>query len=110
MNQYYEQEVLNQYKLNIENGIIERLRQMGYETKIIKWEYNKKTFEPEYLYLELMHNDGEVVPVKIEVMSAKNSELNSESDEFNIIEKLQIKETLTKEYGIKNVEVKKWTK
>ena len=36
MNQYYEQEVLNQYKLNIENGIIERLRQMGYETKIIK--------------------------------------------------------------------------
>lgn len=110
MNQYYEQEVLNQYKLNIENGIIERLRQMGYETKIIKCEYNKKTFEPEYLYLELMHNDGEVVPVKIEVMSAKNSELNSESDEFNIIEKLQIKETLTKEYGIKNVEVKKWTK
>lgn len=105
-NKYYEQQVLNQYKLNIENSIVERLEQMGYETKFIKCEYNEKTFEPEYLYLELMHNDGEVVPVKIEVMS----NLEQSSDEFRIIEKVKIKETLTKEYGIKNVEVKKWTK
>ena len=108
INQYYEQEVLNQYKINIENGIIERLKQMGYETKIIKCEYNKTTLEPEYLYLELNQKDGEIVPVKIEVMSAGNSEM--ESEEFNIIEERQIKEILNKEYGIKNMEVKKWTK
>ena len=107
INQYYEQEVLNQYKINIENGIIERLKQMGYETKIIKCEYNKTTLEPEYLYLELNQKDGEIVPVKIEVMSAGNSEM--ESEEFNIIEERQIKEILNKEYGIKNMEVKKWT-
>ena len=108
MNSYYEQEVLSQYKTNIENGIIERLNQMGYETKIIKCEYNKTTFEPEYLYLELIHSDGEIVPVKIEVLSEGTEE--SENEEFSIMEKLQIKETLTQEYGIKNVEVKKWTK
>ena len=112
MNNYYEQEVLTQYKTNIENGIIERLKQMGYETKIIRCEYNKTTIEPEYLYLELTHSDGKIIPVKIEVMKELKGETEneSESDEFSIIEKLQIKENLTKEYGIKNVEVKKWTR
>lgn len=108
MNQSYEQEVLNQYKLNIENGIIERLKQIGYETKIIKCEYNQTTYEPEYLYLELVHSDGEIVPVKIEVISNGKSEM--ESEKFSIIKEYQIKEILNKEYGIKNVEVKKWIK
>lgn len=106
INKYYEEELLTEYKANIENGIIERLKQMGYETQIIKCEYNKTTFEPEYLYLELTHDDGEIVPVKIEVMNDSSSKL----DELSIIEKIQIKETLTKEYGIKNMEVKKWIK
>lgn len=116
MNNYYEQEVLTQYKTNIENGIIERLKQMGYETQIIKCEYNETTIEPEYLYLELTHSDGEIVPVKIEVMKEIKSETENESEsepevnEFSTIEKFQIKEMISKEYGIKNVEVKKWTK
>ena len=64
------------------------------------------------MYLELTHSDGEIIPVKIEVMKELKDETEneSESDEFSIIEKLQIKENLTKEYGIKNVEVKKWTR
>ncbi len=105
-NTYYEQEILKQYKENIENGIIDRLQQMGYETKVIKCEYNETTFEPEYLYLELNQLDGEVVPVKIEVMN--NPEKNM--DEFSLLEKIQIKETLKSEYGIKNMEVIKWTR
>lgn len=103
-NQYYEQEVLNQYKINIENGIIERLKQMGYETKIIKCEYNETTFEPEYLYLELNQIDGEIIPVKIEVIN--NSEQLSE--DFSLMEKMQIKDVIKREYGIKNMEVTKW--
>lgn len=103
---YYEQEVLKQYKENIENGIIERLKQMGYETKIIKCEYNQITLEPEYLYLELTYKDGEIMPVKIEVLN--NS--NIEKDELSLTEKIKIQEIIKKEYGIKNVEVKKWTK
>ena len=105
-NKYYGQEVLSQYKQNIENGIIERLAQMGYETKIIKCEYNQTTLEPEYLYLELVHDDGKIMPVKIEVMT----ETSVEKDDLNLIEKMRIKENLKKEYGIKNLEVKKWRK
>lgn len=105
-NKYYEQEILKKYKENIENGIIDRLTQMGYETKVIKCEYNETTLEPEYLYLELNQIDGEIIPVKIEVM--QNPQNNT--DEFSLLEKIQIKETLKSEYGIKNMEVVKWIK
>lgn len=103
-NKYYETEVINQYKTNIESGIISRLEQMGYETKIIKCEYNQQTLEPEYVYLELKEKEGEIIPVKIEVVSNPQKEI----DEFTLIEKIQINDTLRKEYGIKEVEVVKW--
>lgn len=105
-NKYYEQEILKKYKENIENGIIDRLTQMGYETKVIKCEYNQTTLEPEYLYLELNQIDGEIIPVKIEVMQNPQNKTN----EFSLLEKIQIKETLKSEYGIKNMEVVKWIK
>ena len=101
-NKYYETELLNQYKMNIETGIIERLKNMGYETKVIKCEYNKETLEPEYLYLELLESDGEILPVKIEVTSSPAK------DDLTLMQKLQITEVLRKEYGIDKMEVVKW--
>lgn len=101
-NKYYEMEVLNQYKANIENGIITRLEDMGYKTKVIKCEYDKETLEPQYLYLELIPSEGEVIPVKIEVTS------NPQKDDFALMEKIQISETLRNEYGIERMEVVKW--
>ena len=99
---YYKTELLEQYKSNIENGIIERLESMGYETKVIKCEYNQETLEPEYLYLELLQSDGEIIPIKIEVTNVPNK------DDLTLMQKLQITEVLRKEYGIDKMEVVKW--
>lgn len=99
---YYEVEVLNQYKSNIEAGIIERLESMGYKTQVIKCEYNQETLEPEYLYLELLQSDGEITPVKIEVANTP------QKDDLTLMQKLQITEVLRKEYGIDKMEVVKW--
>ena len=101
-NKYYEVELLNQYKTNIENGIISRLESMGYEIKVIKCEYDNETLEPHYLYLELIQSKDEVIPVRIEVSS------NLQRDDLPLIEKMQISETLRKEYGIERTEVVKW--
>ena len=101
-NKYYEVEVLNQYKSNIEAGIIERLESMGYKTQVIKCEYNQETLEPEYLYLELLQSDGEITPVKIEVANTP------QKDDLTLMQKLQITEVLRKEYGIDKMEVVKW--
>lgn len=103
-NKYYETEVLNQYKTNIENGIISRLESMGYKTKVIKCEYDKETLEPQFLYLELTQSEGEVIPVKIEVTS------NPQKDDIPLMEKIQISEILRKDYGIERTEVVKWKK
>ena len=101
-NKYYEKEVINQYKNNIEVSIISRLESMGYETKVIKCEYNQETLEPEYLYLELKQSEGEIIPVKIEVTSIPRK------DDLTLVQKLQITEVLRKEYGIDKMEVVKW--
>ena len=99
---YYQEELVQQYQTNIETGIISRLESMGYETKKIKCEYNEETLEPEYLYLELIQGENEIIPVKIEV-AAKPMK-----DDFSIMQKLQISEVLRKEYGIEKTEVTKW--
>ena len=101
-NKYYEAEVLKGYKENIEIGIMERLKNMGYETKVIKCEYNKETLEPEYLYLELKEKEGKIIPVIIEVTSSP------QKDDLTLMQKLQISENLKREYGIDKMEVVKW--
>ncbi len=98
------EKIVNEYKKNIENGIVQRLENVGYKVRTIECKYNEKTLEPDYLYLEIEHQDGEIQPVKIEVAS----NCTSSKEELTISELLEIKKILRDEYGINEVEVVKW--
>lgn len=88
------------YKLNIENGIIEHMKNIGYTIHSMRCEYDEITLEPKYIYLEVSIEDEEIRPVKIEVYSATKQELFL--DEWKIVNVL--KET----YGFEEVEVSAW--
>lgn len=100
------EKIVNEYKKNIEKGIIQRLEDVGYNVKYIECKYNDKTLEPDYLYLEIEHQDGEIQPVKIEV----NGGITELKEELTISELIEIKKILREEYGINEVEVIKWKK
>lgn len=96
--------IIDEYKNNIENGIIDRLKESGYHVKKIDCDYDKHTLEPNYLYVELLDDDREIQPVEIEVSHNKKNLKNSISiSDLNKIRKI-IKDT----YGIDNVEVVEW--
>ena len=88
------------YKQNIENGIIDHMKNIGYIIHSMRCEYDEITLEPEYIYLEVSIEDDEIRPVKIEVSNTIQRE--SFLDEWKIVNLL--KQT----YGFKEVEVSAW--
>lgn len=96
----FKNQIEESYKSNIENGIIEHMKNIGYTIHSIRCEYNETTLEPEYIYLEVSIDDTEIRPVKIEVSNTIKKELFL--DEWKIVNLL--KQT----YGFKEVEVSAW--
>ncbi len=93
--------IFDTYKSNVENDIIKRLNDSGYEVHSIKCEYDDETMEPKFLHLEISNYDGEIRPVKIEV-STTNSNSVSKIDEWKI--QKDMKDT----YGFEEVVIEEW--
>ncbi len=88
------------YKTNIENGIIEHMKNIGYTIHSMRCEYDEVTLEPEYIYLEVSIEDDEIRPVKIEVSNT--------TQEGTFFDEWKIVSLLKQTYGFEEVEVSAW--
>lgn len=88
------------YKTNIENGIIEHMKNIGYTIHSMRCEYDEITLEPKYIYLEVSIEDNEIRPVKIEV--------SNNVQESNFLDEWKIVNLLKQTYGFEEVEVSAW--
>lgn len=93
-------QIKESYKSNLENGIIQHMKNIGYTIHSMRCEYNAHTLEPEYIYLEVSVEDDEIRPVKIEVLNTVRKE--------NFLDELKIINVLKETYGFKEVEVSAW--
>ena len=104
--EYYSNEIVDTYKNNIKNGIIERLKKAGYDVKSINIEYDKDTMEPSNLIIEIESSDGTVQPVRVEVIAIEGNDSSiNKKNKVSVIDKLKIESILKNDYGFKRVTI-----
>ena len=104
--EYYSNEIIDTYKNNIKNGIVERLKKVGYQVKSINIEYDKVTMEPNNLIIEIESSDGTVQPVRVETIAIDGDESNnSKKNNISVLDKLKIESVLKNEYGFKKITI-----
>ena len=92
--------IYNSYINKLEENMIIRLEDMGYQVLDSKINIDKETYIPESVELRVKYNDGYVQPIVINVFENISNEKISDMD----IEK--IKDTLTLNYGVEKNKIK----
>lgn len=101
--EYYSNEIVDTYKNNIKNGIIERLKKAGYDVKSINIEYDKDTMEPSNLIIEIESSDGTIQPVRVEAIAIEKDK--SDNNNISVIDKLKVESILKNDYGFKKITI-----
>lgn len=90
----YNTTIQNTYEKNLIEDIVNRLKENGYKVSNVKVEYDKETYKPQKVYLNLENADGFIQPVKVEVSN------NKKDSTINEVTKNKIKKIINDNYGI----------
>lgn len=90
--------IYDTYTYNLEQDIINRLKENGYEVLDVKLNIDKDTYEPSEIELKIKHIDGEIQPIIIEVFGNTNIELSN-------YDKGIVRTLINQNYGIKKSKI-----
>lgn len=90
--------IYDAYTYNLEQDIINRLKENGYEVLDVKLNIDKDTYEPSKIELKIKHIDGEIQPIIIEVFGNTNIELSNYDKEI-------VRTLINQNYGIKKSKI-----
>jgi len=92
--------IYNSYISKLEENMIMRLEDMGYQVLESKINVNKETFEPENVELRVKYDDGYIQPIVINVFE------NVSNEDFADMDVEKIKDSITLNYGIERDKIK----
>lgn len=90
----YQNAIKESYEKTLINDVISRLKENGYNVGNVRIEYDKTSYKPSKMYLDLEDEEGYVQPVKIEVSN------QSIPSQVNEVTKSKIQEIIKLNYGI----------